>query len=205
VRAWHFVVAAALVLLIVLFAAPALFVAPSATDTNRDIPPSSITETTATASRSATSVGQSAPAGSGGATPAHDADTGLDSASEPKAPLSITFSVECKTLAKENPEAAARYANGGIIYPITALTLPAGATVADALDATGLSYEGAYGYLKDIVGLAEKSFGDQSAWFYTVNGTFPESSFNTCQLKDGDQVIWRYSMDSGYDIQARIH
>ena len=74
------------------------------------------------------------------------------------------------------------------------MTLPEGATVYDALAATGLSYTG-YGYIEEIGGLWEKDFSAKSGWKYYVNGSAPMMSCADYVLKDGDSVQWVYVLN----------
>lgn len=55
------------------------------------------------------------------------------------------------------------------------MTLDKGATVYDALAASGISHSGD-SYITAIGGLSEKQFGGQSGWKYYVNGTAPGKS-----------------------------
>ena len=76
------------------------------------------------------------------------------------------------------------------------VSLAAGATVYDALLATGVSVNAqstAYGiYVSAIAGLAEKEHGDMSGWVFTVNGNTINTSASNYSLSDGDQVRWSY-------------
>lgn len=76
------------------------------------------------------------------------------------------------------------------------VSLAAGATVYDALLATGVNVNAqstAYGiYVSAIAGLAEKEHGDMSGWVYTVNGNTINTSASNYSLSDGDQIRWSY-------------
>lgn len=71
-----------------------------------------------------------------------------------------------------------------------------GATAYDALCGTGLSINASMGsmgvYVAAIGGLAEKDYGGQSGWKYSVNGVDPGMSCSAYVLSDGDVVAWRY-------------
>ncbi len=75
-------------------------------------------------------------------------------------------------------------------------TFAQGATVYDALCATGLSVtarSSQYGiYVSAIGGLAEFEYGGNSGWMYSVNGSAPNVSCGSYVLKDGDRVSWYY-------------
>mgnify|MGYP002518653199 CR=1 FL=1 len=77
------------------------------------------------------------------------------------------------------------------------LTLPAGATVYDALAATGVSFNAkstGYGmYVTSIGGLAEKEHGGMSGWMYSVNGSAPNVSCSSYTLSGGESIYWWYA------------
>lgn len=77
------------------------------------------------------------------------------------------------------------------------VTLDAGASVYDALVATGASVNArssVYGtYISAINGLAEKEHGANSGWVYSVNGTEPSTACSNYVLADGDSVSWTYA------------
>ena len=76
------------------------------------------------------------------------------------------------------------------------MTLNQGATVYDALAASGIGFNAessAYGiYISAIGGLAEKEHGSGSGWKYFVNGAFVPVSCSACTLADGDYIAWTY-------------
>lgn len=76
------------------------------------------------------------------------------------------------------------------------LGLSAGATVYDALAASGVGFNSAmtgYGmYVSSIGGLAEKEHGGMSGWVYAVNGVEPNTACSNYVLHDGDSVYWSY-------------
>jgi len=76
------------------------------------------------------------------------------------------------------------------------VTLDAGASVYDALVATGASVNArssVYGtYVSAINGLAEREHGASSGWVYSVNGTEPSTACSNYGLSDGDSVAWTY-------------
>lgn len=67
-------------------------------------------------------------------------------------------------------------------------------------------YEGAgenkYGsvYIQGINHLYEKDAGSLSGWMYSVNGKNPGLGSSSYTVKDGDQIIWQYTVDLGKDI-----
>ena len=79
-------------------------------------------------------------------------------------------------------------------------TFERGATVLDALAATGLSVNAsssAFGgsYVAAIGGLAEDPSKGSWGWKYSVNGVDPQMSSGLYTLEDGDVVEWRYVTD----------
>lgn len=122
--------------------------------------------------------GNQTASGNGGAA---SGGTGSSGNSSQKHTVSIQFSVDSSN------------ADGAVSYG-SAMTLPEGATVYDALAATGLSYTG-YGYIEEIGGLWEKDFGAKSGWKYYVNGSAPMMSCVDYVLKDGDSVQWVYTLN----------
>ncbi len=89
---------------------------------------------------------------------------------------------------------------GNPVSGSTKATFNQGATVYDALCATGLSINSsrsAYGiYVSAIGGLAEKEHGSTSGWMYSVNGTTPMTACSNYRLEDGDKVQWYYVTSS---------
>lgn len=59
-------------------------------------------------------------------------------------------------------------------------------------------------YVQGIHNLYEFSCGENSGWFYSVNGKFPSAGSGNVVLKDGDRVAWIYSCDLGRDIGAAV-
>lgn len=74
----------------------------------------------------------------------------------------------------------------------TYVTLWEGATVYDALCATGLAFGGDSNYVRSINGLSEFDHGRSSGWMYSVNGTTPMTPCGSYVLSNGDNVYWYY-------------
>ncbi len=76
------------------------------------------------------------------------------------------------------------------------VSLGQGATVYDALKATGVSMNASntqYGiYVSSIGGLAEKEHGATSGWMYSVNGVTPMTACSNYKLSNGDKIVWYY-------------
>lgn len=122
--------------------------------------------------------GNQAASGNGGSVSGGTSSSGNGSQ---KHTISIRFSVDSSS------------ADGSVSYG-SGMTLSEGATVYDALAATGLSYTG-YGYIEEIGGLWEKDFSAKSGWKYYVNGSAPMLSCVDYVLEDGDSVQWVYVLN----------
>lgn len=104
--------------------------------------------------------------------------SGSGSTHSPKRTIEINFSIDSSK------------ADGSVSYSAV-MTLDKGATVYDALAASGVSHSGD-SYITAIGGLSEKQFGGQSGWKYYVNGSAPNKSCVDYTLQDGDRVQWSY-------------
>lgn len=87
-------------------------------------------------------------------------------------------------------------------YPIEAalfegeVQIPEGGTLFDALDASGLVYDGSGDYVSSIEGLAEAQFGGMSGWVFTVNGEYLMEGNPV--LKPGDAVEFTYVLEFSF-------
>ncbi|MBR5266339.1 MAG: DUF4430 domain-containing protein [Clostridia bacterium] len=55
-------------------------------------------------------------------------------------------------------------------------------------------------YIEGIGNLYEFDVGELSGWMYSVNGWFPNYGCSRYQLKDGDNIEWKYTCDLGNDV-----
>lgn len=78
--------------------------------------------------------------------------------------------------------------------------LKKGASVFDALAATGVSIGGDSYYVSAINGLAEKQCGTYSGWMYSVNGEYPNKTCGDYKLHGSEKIIWVYTCDLGNDL-----
>lgn len=113
--------------------------------------------------------------------------------------ISVTISIDCQTLQKADPDLAQKVSTNGTILGKKTIKLNKNSTVLDALKNTGISFTGS-NYISKINGLSEKDGGKKSGWIYKVNGTAPKDSCDNYVLKDGDNIQWRYTLDSGNDV-----
>ena len=56
------------------------------------------------------------------------------------------------------------------------------------------------GYVRGINYLYEFSAGQKSGWMYKVNGKMPNYMASEVKLKDGDEIVWFYTVD--YDKES---
>ena len=120
-----------------------------------------------------------------------------------KQSITISISIDCTTAVEAGYEIAKEIAPNGKILS-KKLTLDPGATVYDALKKSGVvvgASSSAMGkYVYSIQSLSEKACGAESGWVYSVNGTTPSASCSSYELKDGDTVRWRYTLNGGKDL-----
>ena len=74
----------------------------------------------------------------------------------------------------------------------TSVTLYPGASVYDALVATGVGVGGSSDYVRSIGGLAEFQAGPTSGWTYSVNGYSPGYGCGSYLLYGGESIYWCY-------------
>lgn len=118
--------------------------------------------------------------------------------------IDVTISIDCKTLYEANPTMANKVSSNGVILAKKTLTLNKNGSVLDALKKSGIRYSdtgtSSASYISAINGLSEKDGGKLSGWMFKVNGTVPMEGCNAYKLKAGDNIQWRYSLESGDDI-----
>lgn len=73
----------------------------------------------------------------------------------------------------------------------------AGASVYDALKATGVAVGGNSTYVSSINGLAEKACGSGSGWMYKVDGVYPNYACGKYKLAGGESIVWVYTVTKG--------
>ena len=116
--------------------------------------------------------------------------------------ITCTVSVSCKAALAVNADLANAVSSKGMILGGKNVTIPKGASVYDALVATGISVDGSAGYVSSIHSLGENDCGAGSGWMYAVNGKYSNKGCNSYILQDGDTVSWNYTCDNGKDINA---
>lgn len=123
---------------------------------------------------------------------------------------SVTLSISCERLV-ELGETSEYIPTDGILLAACEFDLAEGESVYDItveaarkfgihIDAeTANDYEMVY--VKGIGYLYELDYGSLSGWIYQVNGVAPSVGCGAYQLKDGDMIEWRYTVDLGNDLE----
>ena len=94
----------------------------------------------------------------------------------------------------------------GIILPPTTYVLDEDETVADLLIRAGreqriaVAYQGSGGstFITGIAGITATDA--KSGWMFSVNGEYVQVGAGSVRLSSGDEVAWRYTIDSGNDL-----
>lgn len=115
--------------------------------------------------------------------------------------ITCTIAIDCKAALDVEPDLANAVSSGGTILGGKTVTLDPGATVYDALRATGVTFSGK-SYISSINSIGEGDCGPQSGWMYSVNGDYPGVGCTKYTLSDGDSIRWRYTCNMGADIGA---
>lgn len=110
-----------------------------------------------------------------------------DKTEKPKDKIQVKISIECKEAVKEG------YTGPITLLAAKTLTLKKGATVYDALEAAGVAFSGAGGYVAGIKGVYEYDWGSESGWVYYVNGLKPSIGSSKYICADGDEIVWKYT------------
>ena len=113
---------------------------------------------------------------------------------------------------KINPEIHPYLTADGVVLGKTTYVLRDGDTVFDVLNRATrheriqMEYQGAdlniYNsiYIQGINYLYEFACGSLSGWMYSVNGEFPTKGVSQYAVKNGDDIIFRYTCNLGKDI-----
>lgn len=131
---------------------------------------------------------------SGGASASEAAPTPAPEPEPAPAPATITVSVYVDS----SRAASFGYAS---CMASTSVTLQQGASVYDALAATGVSIGGSSTYVSSINGLSEFGCGSStSGWLYFVNGVSPGYGPGSYRLNGGESITFVYTLDMGNDL-----
>lgn len=120
----------------------------------------------------------------------------------------VSLAISCDTVAGRGTNGATP--EDGVVLPACDVPFAEGETVLDVLLRAAkehhlqLEHSGAtagMAYVSGIANLYEFDFGSQSGWMYSVNGVFPSVGCESCKLKDGDVVLWQYTLSNGEDLK----
>ena len=116
----------------------------------------------------------------------------------------VTLTILCDKVAGQ----AGHIPESGVLLKETTLPIADGDTVYTVLTDAARMYalhmeaSGANGlmYIHGIGNIYEFDFGELSGWVYTVNGEKASVGADQYALKDGDRVVFRYTLELGKDI-----
>lgn len=143
------------------------------------------------------------------APPVSPSENAQSSESAPAAKQVCYIAIDCKTAAAKE-EYLAKYdervlPRDGVILARTAVEFTEGETACDILlrvaKAHGIvvskSSRGSFAYIRGIGGLMEFGCGNSSGWLYQVNGVLPGIGVGVYQVKAGDVISFRYTVEKG--------
>ncbi len=113
-------------------------------------------------------------------------------AQQPAAAVESTISV---SVSIDSSAAHAYNANYPSSMGSATVQIDDGASVYDALVATGVTVGGSSNYVRKINGLGEFDCGQNSGWLYYVNGAQPGYGCGSYALHGGESITWLYTAD----------
>ena len=133
-----------------------------------------------------------------GCAPAAGADTEPTSLS-----AHVTISIECSHAAQVGLEVP----EDGWLLAETAQAVQPDETVWDVLSRVcrdnGITVAkqgaGSAVFVTNIGGIT--AMDAKSGWMYSVNGDYVSAGAGICTVSDGDVILWRYTADSGNDLE----
>ena len=128
--------------------------------------------------------------------------------------LYCTFTITCSTILDNmddlDPEKIELVPKGGIILKKQKVQFKEGESVYDVLvkvcKDNNIHMESSWtpmynsAYIEGINNLYEFDCGSLSGWMYKVNEWFPNYGCSRYVLKNGDDVVWCYTCNLGYDV-----
>ena len=131
-----------------------------------------------------------------------------------KQTISVSISIECKTLLNRLDEIKPGYVDfvpkDGIVLANISYEVDPSTTVLDVLkkacDTKGISYKVNNGYVQEIAYLPHKildsSFDNSSGWMYSINGKYVNrgAGDEKVKLHEGDRIKWMYTLSGGNDL-----
>ena len=130
---------------------------------------------------------------------------------------SCTITIRCDTILDNmsllSPGKEACVPSNGVILATTHVSFAEGENVFDVLKRVCIyagipikySWTVSFGgyYVEGINNLGEFDCGSESGWMYKVNGWFPNYGSYHYQLRDGDDIVWAYTVHGlGADLGA---
>lgn len=118
------------------------------------------------------------------------------------------LTIRCDTVAGRADDGSTP--ESGVILERTEYPFSAGESVFDLLTTAAraqrlhVEHEGGSGdmaYINGINYLYEYDYGELSGWIYSVNGETPSIGCGSYALRDGDEVVWQYSLALGEDLK----
>jgi hypothetical protein len=122
----------------------------------------------------------------------------------PENSITVNVLIDCKDAVDADIKEVTDITSSGVMFD-AALILDEGTTALEALEASGLTVNKAPGefvYVQGIGGISEAISSDYptSGWTYLVNGEMVMEACDKMILKDGDTLLWKYSLT--YDENA---
>lgn len=128
--------------------------------------------------------------------------------------LYCTFTITCSTILDNmddlDPEKVELVPKDGIIFKKQKVQFKEGESVFDVLKKVckdnNIHMESSWtpmynsAYIEGINNLYEFDCGSLSGWMYKVNEWFPNYGCSRYVLKNGDDVVWCYTCNLGYDV-----
>lgn len=120
----------------------------------------------------------------------------------------VNLSINCDLVAGRASDGSTP--EDGVILPRTQFPFAEGDTVFDVLTRAvkehklQMEYQGAtagLAYVNGINYLYEFAYGDLSGWMYSVGGEFLSVGCGSCPVKDGDEIVWAYTLNLGEDLK----
>ena len=122
----------------------------------------------------------------------------------------VTMGIRCDTIAVKSDSDL--IPKDGTILANTEFPIEEGDTVYDVLCDAAKKYHiqndhsgevagsTKFVYVSSIQNLYEGDFGELSGWVYHVNGESPAKSCGDYVVRDGDRIMWLYSLELGNDV-----
>ena len=131
-----------------------------------------------------------------------------------KQTISVSISIECKTLLNRLDEIKPGYVDfvpkDGIVLADVSYEVDPSSTVLEVLkkacDARKITYKVNDGYVQEIAYLPHKilnsSFDTSSGWMYSINGKYVNKGAGdeSIELHEGDRIKWMYTLTGGNDL-----